>query len=79
MPLFEYVCRDCQQEFETLLTAHRPPACPSCHGQELEKQLSVFAVSTKGGATSRMSSQAPTMGGCGSCGDPRGPGSCSIN
>jgi putative FmdB family regulatory protein len=73
MPIFEYVCQDCQHEFETLVTAERRPSCPACHGVELEKQLSVFAVSAKG------SSPEPIGGGCGRCGDPRGPGACSMN
>jgi putative FmdB family regulatory protein len=73
MPIFEYVCRDCHQEFEAIVTAGRPAACPACASDDLEKQLSVFAVSTKG------ESAAPSMGACGSCGDPRGPGSCRMN
>lgn len=73
MPIYEYICQDCQKRFETLVTAERKPACPSCQGQSLEKQLSVFAVSAKS------ESSMPTMGGCGTCGDPRGPGACSLN
>jgi len=73
MPIFEYVCRDCQKQFETLVTADRPPVCPACHGQSLDKQLSVFAVSTKSASSS------PAMAPCGTCGDPRGPGACSLN
>ena len=73
MPLFEYICRDCAQAFETLVTASRQPACPVCDSQSLEKQLSVFAVSV----TSRTT--APAAGPCGTCGDPRGPGACNLN
>jgi putative FmdB family regulatory protein len=75
MPIFEYVCRDCDHRFETIVRGDAVPTCPSCSGRELEKQLSVFAVSTRtapGPASSRL---AP----CGSCGDPRGPGACSLN
>lgn len=75
MPLYEYICRDCQKRFETLVTASREPSCPVCHGRELEKQLSVFAVAAKGASAI---DTAP-MGACGSCGDPRGPGSCQVN
>ena len=75
MPLFEYVCRDCHHAFEALVTPARPPVCPTCHGEALDKQLSVFAVSTK----SAKAAAAPMPGGCGTCGDPRGPGSCSVN
>jgi putative FmdB family regulatory protein len=75
MPLFEYVCRDCQRAFEALVSADRPAVCPSCHGQSLDKQLSVFAVSAKGSSSAPMRAAGP----CGACGDPRGAGSCSVN
>lgn len=75
MPLFEYVCRDCERPFEAFVTADRQPECPSCHSRSLEKQLSRFAVSTNG-VTAR-SSAAPAP--CGTCGDPRGAGACSLN
>jgi putative FmdB family regulatory protein len=74
MPIFEYICRDCHHQFETLVTASRTPACPSCRSQALDKQLSVFAVSS---TTPR--DTAPSVGACGTCGDPRGPGACSLN
>jgi putative FmdB family regulatory protein len=73
MPLYEYVCRDCRHKFETLVTATRAPACRVCDGRDLEKQLSVFAVSAKSGESSE-----PVVA-CGRCGDPRGPGACSLN
>ena len=74
MPIFEYVCRDCDHSFETLVTRDRQPVCPACHGQSLEKQLSVFAVSAKSDAA-----PAIAAGPCGTCGDPRGAGSCRLN
>ncbi len=74
MPIYEYVCRDCQHRFETLVTAERRPACPTCHGQALDKQLSVFAVST-GSRSAATAGPAP----CTACGDPRGPGACDLN
>ena len=54
MPLFEYACRACGRKFETLVTRERQPECPECHGEDLEKLLSTFAVSTKGGASPAM-------------------------
>lgn len=78
MPIFEYICRDCDRHFETLVTADRPPVCPGCDGRSLDKQLSVFAVSTS--ASSRSSSNSePAFSACGTCGDPRGPGACNLN
>ncbi len=46
MPIFEYECRGCGEQFEMLVLASTVPACPSCQGQDLEKLLSGFAVSS---------------------------------
>src|SRR5262245_47953080 len=75
MPLYEYACRACGHHFEYLTREGRTPACPACASSELEKQLSVFAVNT----ASASGAKATPSGACGMCGDPRGPGSCSIN
>jgi putative FmdB family regulatory protein len=74
MPLFEYRCRDCGRHFEAFVTGARPAVCPDCSGRDLEKQLSVFAVSTSSASASSM----PAVGPCGACGDPRGPGACRL-
>jgi putative FmdB family regulatory protein len=74
MPLFEYVCRGCDAEFETLVRSSEEPECPACHSHDLERRLSVFAAHSGGGAE-----PLSTAGGCGRCGDPRGPGACSMN
>lgn len=76
MPLFEYECKKCDHRFETLVRGNETPECPSCHGTALEQRLSAFAAHTNGRSSS---SAAPAMGGCGACGDPRGPGACSMN
>ena len=78
MPIFEYICRDCHHHFEAIVSASRPAACPTCKSDALDKQHSVFAVSTKSSSSASAASCAP-MGACGSCGDPRGPGSCGLN
>jgi len=75
MPLYEYACRACGHHFEYLTRGSQAPTCPACASVELEKQLSVFAVSTADAGQSRSVSPGP----CGACGDPRGPGSCSIH
>jgi putative FmdB family regulatory protein len=78
MPIFEYICKECQHEFEALVFGQQKAACPKCQSKKLEPQLSLFAVSAKsGGASQSPFSEAP-MGACGSCGDPRGPGACSL-
>jgi putative FmdB family regulatory protein len=75
MPIFNYVCADCHHAFEKFVQASTKLECPSCKSMTLEKQLSVFSL----GSGQRAFEQGPTQGACGSCGDPRGPGSCSIN
>ena len=83
MPLYEYACRSCSSQFEALVRSHEAPECPSCHGKDLERRLSVFAAHTGSvGAASRLrqvGAQQGDVGACGSCGDPRGPGACSMN
>ena len=73
MPLYEFQCKGCGHEFEDLVLGSSRPVCPSCNGQRLERLLSVFAVN--GAADHAM----PVPGACGSCGDPRGPGACSMD
>lgn len=74
MPIFEYICQECSHQFEAIVMSKQKAACPKCESKRLSQQLSSFAV---GGEKSR--SAAPANGPCGSCGDPRGPGACSMN
>jgi putative FmdB family regulatory protein len=74
MPLYEYSCKECAHQFELLVRTSDTPECPACHATTLERRFSVFAAHT-GGAAARAAAPGP----CGSCGDPRGPGACSMN
>jgi putative FmdB family regulatory protein len=73
MPIFEYLCKECDHPFEALVYGSDKAECPRCHSKKLTPQLSVFAVSAKASPAT----PAPT-GACGTCGDPRGPGACSM-
>ena len=73
MPIFEYACKECNHDFEALVYGSEKAECPNCHSKKLTPRLSVFAVSAK--AVSGSQSAGP----CGSCGDPRGPGACSLD
>jgi len=74
MPIFEYICQQCDHRFEAIVMGNKKAACPKCESKRLSQQLSSFAV---GG---EKSSQTMSTGGpCGTCGDPRGPGACSMN
>ena len=47
MPIFEYKCRGCGNEFEALVRKSDTPTCPSCSSTELEKLLSLPALKTE--------------------------------
>jgi putative FmdB family regulatory protein len=74
MPLYEYVCRECETAFEALVRRFGDEvACPSCSSARVDKQLSVFAVAS--------SSPSPPFEGCGAgpcgaMGRGGGPGPC---
>ena len=52
MPLFEYECRGCGRHFEYLTRNGQSPSCPACKSDDLQKLLSVFAVSGGSGEKS---------------------------
>jgi len=78
MPIFEYVCKECRHEFEALIFGKQKAECPKCQSKKLQPQLSVFAVSAKRGGSARPSFSTGSPAPCGSCGDARGPGACSL-
>lgn len=47
MPIFEYNCRGCGHQFETLLLHGATAVCPNCTSVDLEKLLSVPAVKSQ--------------------------------
>ena len=75
MPIFAYKCQGCSHQFDLLVHTSTIPSCPGCQTTELEKQLTGFAVGGSEGG--RDFSGGPES--CGTCGDPRGPGACSMN
>jgi putative FmdB family regulatory protein len=46
MPLYDFICRTCGTAFEALVRPPQAPSCPSCQGQDLERQISSFAVNS---------------------------------
>ena len=48
MPIFEYVCNACGHQFEFLKlpATTTVPSCPACQSENLQRQLSGFALST---------------------------------
>lgn len=53
MPIYEYHCDDCGNEFEQLVRrsgGHDQVSCPSCGDQHLSLKLSTFAAHANGRA-----------------------------
>jgi putative FmdB family regulatory protein len=64
MPIYEYVCKDCQEHYERIvMSARQEIACPKCASKRHTLQLSVFNAgkSSNGTGSSRSASNS---GGC---------------
>ncbi len=48
MPIYEYSCNDCDNQFEVLVRGEDSPACPSCESRDLKRLLSVPKVQSSG-------------------------------
>lgn len=74
MPLRDYTCRSCGNSFEALVKTGEDAPCPGCTSNDVERKLALFARPAGGDVDA-----APSFGGCGACGDPRGPGACRLD
>ncbi len=70
MPIYAYRCRDCGQEFSTLVMSGETPECERCASVHLDQQLSLIASPNKGGeaAPAMAAGACDMMGGCGCAG-----------
>ena len=41
MPMYLFSCRDCDHTFETLVFGGAKVECPECHGDKLERLISL--------------------------------------
>lgn len=74
MPLYEYLCRTCDERFEVLQRVGEGPEsvrCPECGAREVTRQLSTFAAGASGSSGSASFASA---GGCGGGGGGCGSG-----
>jgi len=62
MPIYAYHCRDCGEDFETLVMSGVSPACDACASGDLDQRLSLIASPAKGGESLAQGCDAP--GGC---------------
>jgi putative FmdB family regulatory protein len=53
MPIFEFVCRGCGNQFESVVLGRQRTKCPKCESRKLDREVSMFAQ--KGKAPRQMS------------------------
>lgn len=70
MPLQVFSCSRCGARFEELVKTGERAPCPECGTSRTRREPPRVAVGAK--APDPRASTA----GCGTCGDPRGPGAC---
>ncbi len=67
MPIFGFVCDDCGEQFEELIfriSTIDDVACPSCGGEQVQRQLSrVAATATSGSSLPSFSGASCSPGG----------------
>lgn len=67
MPIYEYVCEDCQARHERIVMSNGSKVeCPKCGSRKQAVQFSVFAARNSNGASAASNSSASTSSG--SCG-----------
>jgi putative FmdB family regulatory protein len=65
MPIFEYKCEECGNEFELIVFGSDTPECPSCGDKNPVKKMSTFGFSV---GYKYRSSSANSGSGCAGCG-----------
>ncbi len=45
MPIYEYECNKCGEEFERLVFGRAEVRCPACDSDDVRKKFSVFGMS----------------------------------
>ena len=48
MPIYEYSCQECGNEFEALVRGEAQPSCPACGAVALERLFSLPTVQSSG-------------------------------
>ena len=65
MPIYEYICEDCQTHFEKIVfNKTQEITCPKCAGKRNAIQLSVFSAANGNGAAKPSGGFSGGGGGC---------------
>ncbi len=69
MPIYEYICDECETEFERIvLNKTQEISCPKCAGTKNTIQLSVFSAPNGNGSSSSAPQSGSGAGGGSCCG-----------
>ncbi len=71
MPMYEYLCKECDHAFEMLVQGEEHVECPECRSAQVEKMLSVPAAPRVSGTTALSRNCDPQLPPC-------GPGCCRL-
>ena len=67
MPIYEYKCTDCNEEFEALVfKSDETVPCPKCEGKNIKRLMSACRHAT-GGSDAGAGYSAPSSGSSSSC------------
>lgn len=71
MPIYEFTCLDCNQQFEELCAMGcKSMPCPKCSSGNTERRVSLFAAKSSGSEGTKSIGGSHSCGSChsGSCG-----------
>ena len=66
MPIYEYHCEDCDQDFECLVIGSETPECTCCNSRNINRLMSACGFVSKGSGGETVSSTAGAYS-CGGC------------
>lgn len=67
MPIYEYKCPDCAQEFEELVFGNETPACPVCGSGGSERLMSCACLHMPAPSRAGQTVSYPSSGGKSGC------------
>ncbi len=64
MPIYEYMCQECNKSFEYLVMGRDNPVCPNCNSAKVMRLMSACGFISKGAGGQTVKS---SSGGCSGC------------
>ena len=64
MPIYEYHCQDCNENFEYLVMGQEDPSCPKCQSTKVMRLMSACGFISKSAGGQAVRSSASSCNGC---------------